>query len=360
MQAVQDFKIPPNHVMAAKGEHVGWFKKGQSFFEWKQYKQALAAFDKAIKAKPNYIDAWADRGKTLIMLGEMEQAIQAFDKVVKLAPAASEGHLLKVMAMDAAGQVEAALDYSQQLTIDFKEESSVFLFYGNLLNQYERYEAAIATYSQALKQPDDNVPMLLLGRSYALEQLERYEAALSDLERITVYGDFYAIAKTRAGVLEKLERYDEALQAYNIATADEPSMADGWLGKGLLLEKLERFEEAINWYGLSIFSIGAEGWLMRGQLQQRLKQYETALDSFAQALTLEPNYPSAHYDRAVCLIQQGNPSEALAALTQAIGLNPDLRALTLADPLFATCRDQAEWSALLSIAGCGASGPYLD
>jgi tetratricopeptide (TPR) repeat protein len=116
-----------------------------------------------------------------------------------------------------------------------------------------------------------------------------------------------------------------------------------------LLEKLDRMDEALQWYSLSIFAIAEEGWLMRGQLLQRLKQFDEALEAFDQALTMVPNYASAHYDRAVCLIQKGDEAAAASALQQAIELSHEnFRQLAEEDPVFATYRDRPPFQTLIA------------
>jgi tetratricopeptide (TPR) repeat protein len=344
----QDLYNSTAKIMAAKGEHLGWMKKGQGFLEWKQYKQALQAFEKAIKAKPNYAPAWVEKGRVLGEMDETEAAIQAFDKAIKLAPADPEIWILKSLVLENSEQGDAAVECLHQATLAFDEEPAVMLCYGACLTRQGQGETAIAAFDKCLELSGGD-PMTLLTRSAALTELGRYEEALGDLDRIALYGEDPILHQARGDVFELMGRYEEALDAYTTCVAEDPSKTGVWLAKGMLLEKLDRMDEALQWYNLSIFSIAEEGWLMRGQLLQRLKQYDEALEAFDQALTMVPNYASAHYDRAVCLIQKSDEAAAAKALQQAIDLSPEtFRQLAQEDPVFAAYRDRPPFQTLIA------------
>ena len=85
--------------MSKSGQHLGWVKKAETFAEWKQYKQAIAAFDKAIKLKPNYVEAWMGKGRALMELEDLDRAIAAFKKVINLEPKNFDAWLMISMAL---------------------------------------------------------------------------------------------------------------------------------------------------------------------------------------------------------------------------------------------------------------------
>ncbi len=52
----------------------------------KEYEEAIAAYDQALKLKPDYHHAWNNRGIALGNLGRYEEAIAAYDQALKLKP----------------------------------------------------------------------------------------------------------------------------------------------------------------------------------------------------------------------------------------------------------------------------------
>jgi Tfp pilus assembly protein PilF len=72
-----------------------------------------------------------------------------------------------------------------------------------------------------------------------------------------------------------------------------------------------------------------------------------ALDHLQRALTEDPDSDHAHYTMAVALGMKGRLDEALDHLRNAIGLNPDNRALARQDPDLESVRDHDSFRAVL-------------
>jgi tetratricopeptide (TPR) repeat protein len=117
----------------------------------------------------------------------------------------------------------------------------------------------------------------------------------------------------------------------------------------MLLEKLGRYDEAMTWYEISQTAIGPAGLPLKAQLLQTLKRYDEAATIFAQATEFDPQNASLYYDQAVCLMQQDDKQRAIAALTTAIAIDPELmQPLLKADPTFAPHLAEPEFQALLT------------
>lgn len=332
--------------MAGKSEHLGWMKKGDDLMEWKQYRQALKAFEQAIKAKGNHAPAWKGKGMALMELEEFDRAVQCFDKFIKLTPESGEGWTLKANALEEMGDYPAVEACYAAARSAFPDEPTLNFFEGVYLNRTKQFDRAIEAFSRMIDHSPD--PLSLTARSHALEQTGQLELALEDLDRIAIYGNFYMVQQSRGEVLEKLERYDEALEAYTIAVRDEPGVAFLWQKKGDLLERLERNDEALAWYTLSVNAIGYKGLQMKAQLLQQLKRYDEALVAFQQVAELEPQDAQTYYDQAVCCYELADMEGTIAALKSAIALQPEtMRDLLQNDPLFRSQLNQSEFQALL-------------
>jgi tetratricopeptide (TPR) repeat protein len=339
--------LSANQPMATKNEHLGWMKKAESYVEWKQHKQAIAAFDKAIKAKPNYAPAW--KAKTLLLedLEDHAQSLECCQKWIKYDPEDSEAWVIYTNALQAIDDLPAAQAAYEQAFELFPDVPMLRVFGALFYKKQEQQEKAIDLLNQAVEISAD--PLILTIRSQVLSGYDQLDDALADLDRIAVHGDFYMIAHARGEVLEKMGRNDEALEAYTEAMYDAQGEFFLWEKKGLLLEKLERYDEAMAWYEMSMLAIGPDGMALKAQLLQRLKRYDEALAIFQQASELLPQNMSMHYDRAVCLIQCNDKPSAIAALTIAIdGAPEDFQILLKTDPIFADHLAEPEFQALLT------------
>ncbi len=66
--------------------HEVRFEQGQTFSKSGQYERAIAAYDQAIKHKPDYYEAWINRGITLNKLQRYTEALESYNRAIKLQP----------------------------------------------------------------------------------------------------------------------------------------------------------------------------------------------------------------------------------------------------------------------------------
>jgi len=65
---------------------VHYYELGNLFVEQTNYKDALANFDKAVKLKPDYVEALVNKGNCYYMLKDYNKAINTFEDVLKIDP----------------------------------------------------------------------------------------------------------------------------------------------------------------------------------------------------------------------------------------------------------------------------------
>ena len=63
-----------------------WLNEAKTEYEAKQYKQALAAFNKVLDLDPNFVEAHKLKGNILLTLDRYEEALAAFDRAIELKP----------------------------------------------------------------------------------------------------------------------------------------------------------------------------------------------------------------------------------------------------------------------------------
>jgi lipoprotein NlpI len=84
-----------------------------------QSREALAAFDKAIRLKPTYAEAYRRRGIVYHSLSQNDRAIKDYDEAVRLSPNSSEVYYDRANAYSDSGQSERALkDYDAALRLN--------------------------------------------------------------------------------------------------------------------------------------------------------------------------------------------------------------------------------------------------
>jgi hypothetical protein len=118
-----------SHRPDAIPEYQALYNRGMVLAESGLYEEAIASFDRAIEAKPDFFAAWASKGDALLSVDRPEEAIVSFDRAIELSAAATSA---------SAGATGTAL-------------AATWAGKGNALANLGRAEEAIASFDQALE-----------------------------------------------------------------------------------------------------------------------------------------------------------------------------------------------------------------
>lgn len=90
-------------------------------------KEAIEAFDKAIRLKPTYAEAYAARGNMRNHLVQNERAIQDLDEAIRLNPQYTEAYYSRANAYMDIGQLEKALkDYDATVSLNASHAEALY------------------------------------------------------------------------------------------------------------------------------------------------------------------------------------------------------------------------------------------
>jgi tetratricopeptide (TPR) repeat protein len=282
----------------------------------KEYEEAIASLDQALKFKPDYHQAWYNRGNALGNLGRLEEAISSYDQALKFKP----------------------------------DDHQAWNSRGNALGNLGRLEEAIASLDQALKiKPDYH--QAWYNRGNVLDDLGRLEEAISSLDQaLKIKPDYHQAWNNRGIALGNLGRLEEAISSLDQALKFKPDDHEAWYKRGIALRNLGRLEEAIASLAqaLKIKPDDHKAWNNRGYALFNLGRLEEAITSLDQALKIKPDKHQFWYNKACCYALQGNVEQAIENLQQAIHLSPDeCREMAKTDSDFDSVRDDERFQALI-------------
>ena len=81
-------------------------------------REAISAYDEAIRLKPDYAAAYNDRGVEKYKLGDYQSALADWDEAIRLEPAHAAAYTLRGAAKYKLGQVrEAKIDFYAALRL---------------------------------------------------------------------------------------------------------------------------------------------------------------------------------------------------------------------------------------------------
>lgn len=242
-------------------EYKRYIVRGQILSLMGQFPEALAMFERALKADPLYGPAIYSRAATLEKAGDLEGALDGFTSG-QSHPAVGQ------LCLKGAGRVSSALNLSKRAAEYYRE---------SWLLEPNDHEAWIG-WIQAADALGD-IPAIV-------------EAYSSFAEKHEPSGDMF-INWGRA--LEASGDFDRAFTCYQEAVKREPNNANAYFNCGDLMYKLEAFDRAVDLYqaGLRLDGANASGWFVLGNALARMGALPSARVSYQQALAIRPDYVEA-------------------------------------------------------------------
>jgi tetratricopeptide (TPR) repeat protein len=167
-----------------------YLTQATDYFYDEQYEEALEAYEKAIKLRPDYSLAWNNKGYSLHDLKRYKEALAAYEKALELDP----------------------------------DDPIAWNNKGAALNDLERYEEALEALEKSIELNPEYAKSWK-HKGLALNCLERHDEALEALNKALELDPDYASAWNNKGVaLEKLGRDAEAKKAFAEAKRLDPDI----------------------------------------------------------------------------------------------------------------------------------------
>jgi tetratricopeptide (TPR) repeat protein len=122
-EAIKNFEkvvmINPNNEKAREYLAYSWYGKGIDFNRQGMYSEAIICYDKAIEIDPNYANAWNDKGVTLKNQGKYDEAIACYDKAIEINPEYKQAWNNKGIVYFNMGKYsDAIICYDRAIAID--------------------------------------------------------------------------------------------------------------------------------------------------------------------------------------------------------------------------------------------------
>ena len=201
---------------------------GVLYLKLNRLDEAAATFTQAVSFNSRFHLPRLNLGLVRVKQGRFDEAIKVFNQLLKDQPTLTQARLPFADALSGAQQWDAA---AEQLRLAAKDESldrqtrgEAHTKLGMLLNREERYEAAAAELSQAIKlAPESASAHLYLGA--ALIQLKKLpEAERTLLKAYELGGAQTGSAQLLLGQLYyQQQKYEAALRAFEKFLQDVPS-----------------------------------------------------------------------------------------------------------------------------------------
>lgn len=205
------------------------------------YESALAAVDRAVGMRPDYLAAQSDRSVILWYLEDYDKAIETAQLITNINELPQDEENLVVLI-------------------------NTWFNLGRIHSSQESYDDAIGAYNQAIN--------------------------LTNLGSTTTWADLRAETWSNlSAVFWATEQYTQALDAADRATGLNAQLEQGWQNRGAAEAALGYYTAALESYekARDLNNQNAETWAGLGAVQLRLGESDAAIESLEIAVQLDPH-----------------------------------------------------------------------
>ena len=255
--------------------------------------------------------------------GRLLVAVEKLDKHLAGHPDDGQAWSLLSLARLLAGRAPAALEAAQRATQAAPRLAGAWLQLA--LAQQARFDlpAALAATRQALKVEPGWAPALV-NLAQLLFASDLTEEAWQAVEQARAQDPRSAPAHTVRGFL-LLARQDTAgaQAAFARALNLDPGQGEPHLGLALAAMRQGQVETALEEMGTAVLLEPRRALFMSywGKMLYQVRRLDRALDVLRVAAVMDPLDPTPHLYRAIILRDLNQPTQAIAALNQAMALN---------------------------------------
>ena len=285
--------------------------------------KALSYCEEALKAAPEFAEAWGTKGIALIQLGRYREAVTYFDRALELDESSVDwnGKGLALSRMDLPEEALVCYERAIKLAPRLVE---AWTNKGDVLSQLGKNKEAVACCDKALKiSPGDTFTWVMKGD--LLAKLGNYDGSLACYDKALEIDRKYAVAWSKKGIaLAEMKMHDEAINCYDRVLEIDPRHIEAWAGKGISLALLERYEESIKCCDETLnIQESAEAWTNKGNVLSVLDKHDEAIDCYDRALEINPGLAEAWVSKGTSLSWLERYEEAIKCYDKALEIKPE-------------------------------------
>ena len=159
------------------------YDEGMRLIDEDKAAEAARRFDDAIRAKPDYVDAYVGRAEARRLLLQYDLSVEDCNKIIQLKADEPRGYNCRGFAHQLLKQFEAALpDFNEAIRLN-PNFAIAYEHRGTTYNLLEKYDRAVEDYSQALRVAPRN-PLFYIRRGNAYSSLKQYDKAIRDYTEV--------------------------------------------------------------------------------------------------------------------------------------------------------------------------------
>ncbi|MEM3397377.1 MAG: tetratricopeptide repeat protein [Thermoplasmata archaeon] len=300
-------------VAATPDNPNAWYMKGRAELEMQMFEEAAKSFSEAIKLNPEKKEYFMGKGLALMQIGRFEEALSNFEKARNIDQ--SDPEILYQMGevMTKLGRTNEAVEYYTLASALRPDDVRILLRKGQSQIKVGRLEEGLVSLMGAMNRAPQDVELLRQIKDVLLT-LKRTEDVIEYCNKILELApDDIETLKDKIECLISIGKYDEANREIESGLGrfiDELALLD--LKKQLHVLRNEK-EEALRVCNRILMRNPQNRgcWLDKARLLWDFGRLEEALAAVREAIALEPNEIAPYFDAAKILLEMDKPSDAI-------------------------------------------------
>lgn len=292
-------------------------EKGKALFDQKKYTEAIAEFNKAIKADATYFEAYLDRGRANEELGNTDLAMADYSKTIALNAKYAPGYFYRAKLEAKQGKDQPAItDYSEAIKLNPSYTDS-WVNRGLLYVKTKQNDLAMADFNKAVSLDGKNAEVFY-QRGILYRDLNKNTEALADFSKASALNPNMANAFFEQGKIHALQKKNDlAVAEFSKTIALGNGTEDVYKRRAAANVALGKNDEALKDYSLVIEQLRSQDpdvFKARGDLFLAQKNYPSAIRDYNKALGFKKDDVTILLARANANYQQGKTKFAAAEL----------------------------------------------
>ena len=328
-EAVKAFEQAIKQQPKSNFIHLAHYGKGLVLGTQGKHEESITAFEQAVKLKPGFVAAWNNLSVVYREFKQPDKALVVIDKAIQLQPKNPNLYNQKYVVLERLKRyTEAELAINK--AIEIVPRAAFHINRGKLYHEQKKWKLALADYNKAI-QINPNFTQAYYNRGLLYQQQKKFKLALANYNKAIqinsnfINPDFAALYNNRGLLYQQQKKWELALADYNKTIQINPNNPMAYYNRGLLYQQQKKWELALADYNkaIQINPNYANVYNNRGVLYKEQKKWKLALADYHKAIQINPNDTDAYNNRGILYKEQKKWELALADYNKAIQINPN-------------------------------------
>jgi tetratricopeptide (TPR) repeat protein len=193
-----------------QGDAEAAFKRGEVFYDKKEYDNAIIEYTEAVRISPKYARYYSRRATTYHSKCQYDKALSDFSEAIRLDPNDAFSFLFRGQSYFKKKQYDEAIrDITEAIRLDPNNRYG-YIFRGGVYQEKQEYDNAISDFTEAIRL-DPNDLFGYTDRGDVYQEKQEYDNAISDFtEAIRLSPEFSLSYQKRGKAYQSRGKLDMA------------------------------------------------------------------------------------------------------------------------------------------------------